>query len=162
MARRVDCAQPDGPEIDRYSPFLTSKWMLWRACVSTSSVTKTLLTFSSRSSGWPLSIFIYPFYVSGVLLVQLYSIVCVVSGHIGENYHIPDLQSILHLDGVHRGASQTHLHFVRVLSIQLQLEELDCGVLLPEYRALHIDHIVEALQLDGAIHAEVRAGAIRQ
>src|SRR5947199_8247715 len=104
MASSVDLPQPDGPEIDRYSPFLTSKWILCRACVSTSSVTKTLLTFSSRSSGWPLSIFIYPFYVSGVLLVQLYSVVCIVRGHVGENYDISDLQSILHLDVAHRGA----------------------------------------------------------
>src|SRR5712692_2082871 len=152
MASRVDFPQPDGPEIDRYSPFLTSKWMLWRACVSTSSVTKTLLTFSSRSSGWPLSIFIYPFYVSGVLLVQLYSVVRVVGGHIGENHHIPDLQSVLYLDGAHRGASQTHLYLVGELAVRLQFEELHRGVLLAEYRALHIHHVVEALQLDRAIH----------
>src|ERR1700704_5447521 len=130
MASRVDLPQPDGPEIDRYSPFFTSKWMLWRACVSTSSVTKTLLTFSSRSSGWPLSIFIYPFYVSGVLLVQLYSIVCIVGGHIGEDYHIPDLQSFLYLDGAHRGASQSYLHCIGVLAVRLQLEEPYGGVLL--------------------------------
>src|SRR5437588_11335586 len=132
MASRVDFPQPDGPEIDKYSPFLTSKWMLWRACVSTSSVTKTLLTFSSRSSGWASSIFIYPFYVSGVLLVQLYSVVRIVGRHVGENHHIPDLQSILHLDGAHRGASQSHLYFVRVLAVRLQLEKLDRRVLLPE------------------------------
>src|SRR5437764_3179603 len=114
MASKVDFPQPDGPEIERYSPFLTSKWMLWRACVSTSSVTKTLLTFSSRSSGWPLSIFIYPFYVSGVLLVQLYSVVGVVSGHVGEDHHIPDLQPIFHLDRADRGASQSYLHRVGV------------------------------------------------
>src|SRR4051794_32094104 len=155
MASSVDLPQPDGPEIERYSPFLTSKWMLWRACVSTSSVTKTLLTFSSRSSGWPLSIFIYPFYVSGVLLVQLYSIVCIVGGHVRENHYIPDLQSILHLDRAHRGASQNHLCCVGVLAVRFQLEESHRGVLLPEYRALHVHHVVEALQFDRPIHAQV-------
>ena len=51
MASSVDLPQPDGPAIDRYSPFFTSKWMPESACVSTSSVTNTLLTLSSRISG---------------------------------------------------------------------------------------------------------------
>src|SRR5438874_2288057 len=121
MASKVDLPQPDGPEIDRYSPFFTSKWMLWRACVSTSSVTKTLLTFSSRSSGWPLSIFIYPFYVSGVLLVQLYSVVLVVGRHVRENHGVAHVQSGLHLNRGHRGAAQRYLHLVRVLAIRVHL-----------------------------------------
>src|SRR5262245_55593949 len=114
MASSVDFPHPEGPEIERYSPFFTSKWMLCSACVSTSSVTKTLLTFSSRRSGWELSIFITPFYESGVLLVQLNSIVGVIGGHVRENHHIAYFQTVLHFDRVDRGAAQGHLHLVCV------------------------------------------------
>src|SRR5256885_9617222 len=102
MANRVDFPQPDGPEIERYSPFFTSKWMLCSAWVSTSSVTKTLLTASSRISGCePLSIVIYPFYESREKLVQLNSVVAVVGGHIGKNHLVADLQPVLDFNRVH-------------------------------------------------------------
>src|SRR5664279_6632285 len=106
MASKVDFPQPEGPEIERYSPFFTSKWMLCRACVSTSSVTKTLLTASSRISGCePFSIVIYPFYESREALVQLNSIITVVGGHIRENHLVSHLQSVLDFDGVYRALS---------------------------------------------------------
>src|SRR5450755_1925735 len=109
--------------------------MLCRACVSTSSVTKTLLTASSRISGCePFSIVIYPFYESRETLVQLNSFVTVVGGHIGENHLVPHLESVFDLDGVYRALSQCHLHLVRVLTVRLQLEELNRTVLLPEDR----------------------------
>ncbi len=44
MASSVDLPQPDGPEIDTYSPFLMSRWIPARAWVSTSSVRNTLVT----------------------------------------------------------------------------------------------------------------------
>src|SRR5437016_1607588 len=115
--------------------------MLCRACVSTSSVTKTLLTFSSRSNGCELlSMIIYPLYARGALLVQLYSVVTVVLRHIRENHYIPDLQPVLDLDGGYRGAAQCYLDFVRVLTVRLQLEELNRALLLPEYRPAHEHH----------------------
>src|SRR5580765_6659863 len=137
--------------------------MLCRACVSTSSVTKTLLTFSSRSNGCELlSIVIYPFYATGGLLVQLYSFVTVVLRHIGQNHYVPDLQSVLNLDGIYRGAAQGHLHLIGVLAVRLQLEELHRGVRLSEHRAAHEYHIAQTLQLDGSIHAQVRPRSRRQ
>ena len=49
----VDLPQPDGPAIDTYSPCAISRWMPESACVSTSSVKKTLVTPSSLMTGWP-------------------------------------------------------------------------------------------------------------
>src|SRR4026208_785703 len=40
----VDLPQPDGPAIAMYSPVLISRWIPASACVSTSSVKKTLVT----------------------------------------------------------------------------------------------------------------------
>src|SRR5689334_8455084 len=136
--------------------------MLCSACVSTSSVTKTLLTFSSRRSGWELSIFIYPFYVSGVLLVQLNSVVGVIGGHIRENHYIAYFETVLDLDRIDRSAAQGHLHLVCVFPVRFQLEKLYRAVLLTEHRALHEDHVVQTLQLDGSVHAKVGTGTGRQ
>src|SRR5258708_6248033 len=44
IASKVDLPQPEGPAIDRYSPFLMCRWMPASACVSTSSVTNTFVT----------------------------------------------------------------------------------------------------------------------
>src|ERR1035437_2795387 len=83
--------------------------MLGRACVSTSSVTKTLLTASSRSSGCePFSIVIYPFYESRETLVQLNSVVTVISRHVGEDHLVTHLESVLDLDGIHGTLPQHH------------------------------------------------------
>src|SRR5579863_9625190 len=94
MASRVDLPQPDGPAIDRYSPFLTSKWIEESACVSTSSVTKTLLTLSSRINDCaPVSMVVNTsLRVSGVFSsqkifgsVQFDAVVLIILRHVGEN-----------------------------------------------------------------------------
>src|ERR1700683_4465775 len=46
IERSVDLPQPDGPLIATYSPRLICRWMLARACVSTSSVRNTFFTLS--------------------------------------------------------------------------------------------------------------------
>src|SRR5437762_2815071 len=50
MESSVDLPQPDGPAIDTYSPRAIARLMLSSACVSTSSVRKTLLTASNLIS----------------------------------------------------------------------------------------------------------------
>src|ERR1035437_5149899 len=137
--------------------------MLGRACVSTSSVTKTLLTASSRSSGCePFSIVIYPFYETRETLVQLNSVVTVVGRHIRENHPVSHLKSVLDFNGVHRAASQHHFHLVGVLAVRLQLKDLSHAILLPEDRPSHKYDVAQPLQLDRAIHAQIRARALRQ
>src|SRR5215208_6003888 len=92
------------------------------ACVSTSSVTKTLLTLSSRIRACePLSIS-SPYYASGRYLVQLYSVVVVVRRHIGEDHPVPYLQSVLHLDRAHRAAAERDLGLGGVLSVGFDLK----------------------------------------
>src|SRR5665811_1853928 len=52
----VDLPQPDGPEIDTYSPGKMEKWTPASACVSTSSVKNTFLMSLSEIRAW-LSLF---------------------------------------------------------------------------------------------------------
>src|SRR5437763_6988274 len=49
--RSVDLPHPDGPAMDTYSPFATSRLTSESACVSTSSVRKTLPTDWSLMTG---------------------------------------------------------------------------------------------------------------
>src|SRR3954468_21515506 len=127
------------------------------ACVSTSSVTKTLLTLSSRIRACePLSMS-SPYYASGGNLVQLYSVVIVVRRHIGEDHPVPDLQAVLHLNGVHRAAPERNLGLRGILPIRFELEQLHRRVLLAEDRPAHEHHVVELLELDRAVDAQVRA-----
>src|SRR2546422_1068870 len=51
IASSVDFPQPEGPEMDTYSPRWISRWIPASACVSTSSVVNTLVTLSKRSNG---------------------------------------------------------------------------------------------------------------
>src|ERR1022692_1822124 len=105
--------------------------MLCSAGVSTSSVTKTLLTASRRISGCePLSIVIYPFYESRETLVQLNSVVTVIGRHVGEYHLVSHLEPVLDFDGIHRTLAQHYFHFIRVLAVRLQFEEQDSTVQL--------------------------------
>src|SRR5438128_2111985 len=142
MASSVDLPQPEGPAIDRYSPFWTSKCTAESACVSTSSVTKTLLTFSNRISGCePLSIVIPLLYESRQTLVQFNAVVIIVRGHIREDHPVSYFESFLDLDRTYRTASECHLHDVGVLAVGLDLEEPHGAVLLSEHRASHVNHV---------------------
>ncbi len=51
IASSVDFPQPEGPEIETYSPRRNSRWIPASACVSTSSVTKTFVTPSICNNG---------------------------------------------------------------------------------------------------------------
>src|SRR5947208_1865743 len=103
MASSVDFPQPEGPAIERYSPFFNSKWTAERACVSTSSVTNTLLTLSIRMSGSELlSIVICSCVRVWPKLVQFNSIVGVISRHVRENHLVPYLKTVRDLDSVYR------------------------------------------------------------
>src|SRR6266540_6742242 len=122
----VDLPHPDGPAIDTYSPLPISMWMPDNACVSTSSVKNTFVTPSSLISGCPFSAMLvhlgrkgpYPLFnairekggTAPFRLFQSDAVVRVVSRHVGENHLIADLQAAEHFDGVHRAATELHLH----------------------------------------------------
>ena len=48
------------------------------------------------------------------------------------------------------------------VSIGPEFEKTDRAVLLPERRASHIQNIVQAFQVDGAVHAQIGPRAFRQ
>src|ERR1039457_3841522 len=161
IASRVDLPQPDGPAIERYSPFFRSSCIPDRAWVSTSSVTNTFVTSSKTiSDSFPWCPF-HLQYVSFAGLVQFYSLVGVPSRHIRQDHPVAHIQPAFHLDSIHRSAAERHLHAIGVLALRLHLEQANFAIRLPEHRPAHVDHSVEPHQLDGSIHAQIRTGARR-
>src|SRR5260370_23936892 len=119
IASKVDLPQPEGPAIDRYSPFLICRWMPASACVSTSSVTNTFVTPSRLIKAFGSFAMYIPFQI---FLVQADTIVRIPRRHIRQYYLIADLQSIHNFDRVHRASSQRHWNALRFFSIRVQLE----------------------------------------
>src|ERR1700686_3598435 len=117
MASKVDLPQPEGPEIDRYSPFLMCRWMPARACVSTSSVTNTFVTPSKliKASG--------SFAMKNPLSIQTDAVEGILRRHIRQNYLIAHLQPVDYLDRVHRTPPQRHRHSLRFFGVGIQLEQ---------------------------------------
>src|SRR5258708_23250284 len=119
IASKVDLPQPEGPAIERYSPFLMCRWMPASACVSTSSVTNTFVTPSRLIKAFG-SFAMYITFPN--LLVQADAIMRIPGRHIRQYYLIANLQAIHNFDGVHRAASQRHRNALRFFSIPIQLE----------------------------------------
>ena len=65
-------------------------------------------------------------------------------------------------DSVDRAASELHGHARRLAPSALSLNSADRALLLPERRPADEQHVVQALELDGAVDAEVGHGAFRQ
>src|SRR5271166_4804985 len=126
------------------------------ACVSTSSVTKTLVTPSRliKASG-SLAILQSPF-----PLVQTNAVIGILRRHVGENHLVADVQPFPHFDGIHRAASQFHGHALRFFFVFVQFEERDLGVGLADHRPSDEHHVSQFLDGDGSVHAQIGAHAV--
>src|SRR5436853_3493163 len=162
MASSVDLPQPDGPAMDTYSPFAISMWMPASACVSTSSVTKTLVTASRCIRGVDPFVIFTPSSVLSPGSIQPDAIMAVPGRHIRQNHLVSYLQSVQHLDGIYRTAPQFDETPRGALTIGISLEQTHNTVRLAEHGPADVDHIAQILQLDGSIHTQVRHRARRQ
>src|SRR5436309_2348975 len=156
IERSVVLPQPEGPAIETYSPFLISRWMPASACVSTSSVMKTLVT-PSRWISEPLPL--VPFIVFS-LLVQANVVVPVPGGGVREDHLLAGGQAAHHLDGIDRAAAELDRHSPGLLAAVRELEHLDRALRLPIGWAADVEHVLEALDLDGAVDGEVDASSL--
>ena len=66
------------------------------------------------------------------------------------------------LDGVHRGPAQLHLDPVGLGPLRIEAEEADQAVGLALGGPAHVEHVVEPLQLDRAVHRQVGPRALGQ
>src|SRR5438477_5461395 len=161
MDSSVDLPQPDGPAIDTYSPLSIWRWMPDNACVSTSSVKNTFVTPSSLMSACPVSAISFSCRASPTLF-QPDAIVCVVCRHIGQDHLIADLESLQHFDRVDRAPAKLHLHALGVHAVGGHLEEADDALILAEGGPAHEEDVVQPLELDRAVDAQIRHRTARQ
>src|SRR5690606_30517263 len=96
------------------------------------------------------------------MLAQADAVDLVVLRHIRQDHHVTGLQAGDDLDGVDRAAAQPDVDPDGRVAARLELEDPDRAVGLAVGRAAHVDHVIEPLDLDHAIHAEVRPRARRQ
>jgi len=133
-------------------------WIADSACVSTSSVTKTLLTFSSRISGCePLS------YRHSPLLRKPRELS---SNESGRNYRYCDMSERITWSPTFRPSLismvLTELRpsctftLLAYLPSGSSFEELHSAILLPEYRPPDVHHVLELGQLD--VPSTLRSG----
>src|SRR4051812_29707038 len=85
----VDLPHPDGPEIDTYSPRAMCRLTSSSACVSTSSVTNSLVRWSREMTGGTVEVGI----MGPLRLLQPNAIECIPRGHIRQNHLIADRHS---------------------------------------------------------------------
>src|SRR5947199_1241427 len=160
--------QPEGPAIDTYSPLRISMWMPDSAWVSTSSVMNTLTTPSSWISDSDVAVIVPPNLSrrrSGGrrrALVQSDLLEAILRRGVRQDHLVAGLQSLDDLDGVDRHAADLDGSPGRGLAILVELEQLDLAVRRPEARAADEEHVLQPLDLDRAVHREVRTGALRQ
>src|SRR5579863_1291147 len=122
-----------------------------RAWVSTSSVTKTLVTPSRCISGTDALSIIAPQYS-----IEPYAVMPIPSRHVRQNHLISDLQPVQNFDGIHGATAQFHRDALRSFAIWIHLEQLNRAVGLSEYRATYVYYITQVLEFDRAVHAQVR------
>src|SRR5690349_5825874 len=110
MESSVDLPQPDGPEIETYSPRSIRRSIPASACVSTSSVRKTFVNPSSSITALSIS--------TPVWLIEFHSFKCVPCRHVGQDHSIPNLKAFDDFDRIHGAAPQLHLNAHRLSSWQ--------------------------------------------
>jgi len=100
---------------------------------------------------------------SGLGLVETNLVRCVVPGHIRKDDAIPLMKSTENLYLGHRSLTDLHLDPSGGLAVGVNAEEADGAVRVAECRAPHMEHVVELLDVDRAVDAEIgnRAGRER-
>src|SRR5439155_15026524 len=76
--------------------------------------------------------------------------------HVRKNHFVAYDESLHQFNRVHGGAADLYLYSHRLLAAVKGLEEADRALRLAESRAAHVEHIIQMLDLDGAVYAQVR------
>src|ERR1700687_1496551 len=154
--RRVDLPQPDGPAIDTYSP--RSIWTLTfeSACVSTSSVEKTLVRSCSLMTGGGPFGFMRP-----PLLLKTNAIEGIPRRHVRQDDLIAHAQPGDDFYRIDRSATELDLR-ARRPATGLKLEQPDGGLLLPTCGTSDVQDVGHPLELDGPVDAQVGDGSLGQ
>src|SRR6266480_3242072 len=95
-------------------------------------------------------------------LVQSNPIVRIPRAGIGKDHLIPRLEPVYDLNGVHGALAQLDRSTNGFRSAAYNFEHADGVVLLPERRTADENYVIEVLELDCSINAEIGPRALRQ
>src|SRR3954451_7069765 len=149
----VDLPHLEGPAIETYSPRLISRCTPFSACVSNSSVKKTLLTPSSRMSDSSMCL----------PLLERDVVVAIELRDVGDDDAVAGLQSFADFDVGGRGAAEGDGDFVGGVSVCGDFEN-GCGrVLGRSHRTADVKRVGNAVELHDGVDGKVgtRAGGKR-
>src|SRR6266852_5915637 len=152
---KVDLPQPDGPAIDTYSPRSICTLTFESACVSTSSVEKTLVrSCSLMTDGGPFG-FMRPAPIEDERDRRHPTRTC--------RTRRPDRPHSVprRFPRIDRTATELDLR-ARRSETGLKLEQADGALLLPKCGPSDVQDIGHSLELDGPVHAQVGDGALWQ
>src|SRR3954452_23976006 len=94
------------------------------------------------------------------VLVQTNLAEAILRRGVREDHLVAGLKSLDDLHRADRHPAQLHRHPDGGLAVLVQPEDLDLAVRLPVAGAADEEHVVEVLDLDRAVHREVRTGAL--
>src|SRR5580704_4467050 len=89
-------------------------------------------------------------------LIQPDSVILVPTRHVGEDHLVAIVEPAQNRYRVHGTATQCYLHPRRRLSVPFQLEHANRALLLAVGRASGEEHARDSLQVNRAVHAQVR------
>src|ERR1041384_4605533 len=81
--------------------------------------------------------------------------------HIREHHPVPLTQPLDDLDGADRAAPEADRHSGRAAVVSVEPEQSYRVIGLPLGRAAYIEHILQAVELDRPIHAQIGSRSLR-
>src|SRR5947209_8010386 len=96
------------------------------------------------------------------MYIQLYVDSAVPAGHILEYHFITLFEPAHNFNIGHRPTAKLHLNAGSSLAIGINLKHAYGALLLAESRTSYIEHIIQALQGDRTVYAQVRTHALGQ
>src|SRR6516162_164675 len=84
------------------------------------------------------------------------------SRHVREHYFVTDAEALQDFHRIHRCAAQLDLHPDRILTAVHDLEQTHRALWLTESRTPYIENVIEVLDLDSAVDAQLGNRAGRQ
>ena len=96
------------------------------------------------------------------LLAQTNAVERVPGGHVGEDYFVADFEALENFDGVDGTLAELDVDADGFRAVVDQLEQTDGAVRLAVNGAADEENVLEIFEFDGAIDAEIGAGAKRE
>src|ERR1700689_2996269 len=94
-----------------------------------------------------------------LLVDEVDAIGIAITGHVGEDDLVSDLQAIEYLDGVHRRAPGLHVDAHRFCTVIHNLEQRNRGICRGLHWASHVENVLDPFDINGGVDFESSPGS---